>query len=43
MKYELWVAFIIASAVLTLIPGPSVMLITGRAITQGTKAAIIVL
>ena len=41
MNFELWVGFIIATAVLTLIPGPSVMLITGRAITQGTRAAII--
>lgn len=41
MNFELWVAFIIASAVMTLIPGPSVMLITGRAITQGTRAALI--
>lgn len=41
MNFELWIAFVIATAVLTLIPGPSVMLITGRAISLGTKAAII--
>lgn len=41
MNFELWIAFAIATAILTLIPGPSVMLITGRAITLGTKAALI--
>ena len=41
MNYELWITFIIASAILTLIPGPSVMLITGRALTHGTNAAIL--
>lgn len=41
MNFDLWIAFIAATAILTLIPGPSVMLITGRAITQGTNAAIL--
>ncbi|MDG1709524.1 MAG: LysE family translocator [Emcibacteraceae bacterium] len=41
MNYELWITFIIASAILTLIPGPSVMLITGRALTHGTNAALL--
>ena len=41
MNFELWIAFIVASTILTLLPGPSVMLITGRAISQGPKAAIL--
>ena len=40
MNFELWIAFIVASTILNLIPGPSVLLITARAMTQGTRAAL---
>lgn len=40
MKLEIWLAFIAANAVLTLIPGPSVLLIISQAITRGKKVAL---
>ena len=39
MSIETWLAFVIASAVLTLIPGPCVLLLIGQSLTQGVKAA----
>jgi len=40
MSIEMWFAFVVASAVLTLIPGPCVILIVSQAITRGMSAAI---
>lgn len=40
MKLEIWLAFIAANAVLTLIPGPSVLLVVSQAITRGKKVAL---
>lgn len=40
MKPEIWLAFIAATALLTLIPGPSVLLIISQAITRGKKVAL---
>lgn len=41
MSVEMWLAFVAACAVLTLIPGPSVLLVTGQALTRGTSAAFL--
>lgn len=40
MSYETWVAYLIANVVLTLIPGPSVMLVVSLALTRGLKSAL---
>lgn len=42
MSLEPWLAFVAACIVLTLIPGPSVMLVVGQAITKGKRAALLV-
>lgn len=39
MSFETWLAFVIASVVVTLIPGPCVLLLIGQSLTQGVKAA----
>ena len=43
MNFETWVTYIVACAVLSAIPGPSVLLITGQALTKGLRAAFICL
>jgi len=40
MAFDLWLAFTLACIVLTLIPGPSVLLVIGQSITRGKKAAL---
>lgn len=40
MAFENWVAFTLASIVLTLIPGPSVLLVISQALTRGKRAAM---
>ena len=40
MSIEVWLAFIVASSVLTLIPGPCVLLVVSQALTRGMPAAI---
>ena len=39
MNFELWLAFVAAYTVISLIPGPSVLLVTGIALSRGGKAA----
>ncbi len=41
MSFEIWLAFILANAVVTLIPGPSVLLVVGQALTRGTKSGLL--
>jgi threonine/homoserine/homoserine lactone efflux protein len=43
MNFETWITYVIACAVLSIIPGPSVLLITGQALTKGLRAAFICL
>lgn len=40
MAFDLWLAFTLASILLTLIPGPSVLLVISQSITKGKKAAL---
>ena len=40
MTVETWIAFTTACIVLTLIPGPSVLLVIGQSITRGKRAAM---
>ena len=41
MTFETWTAFVIANIVLTLIPGPSVLLVISQALTKGKNAAML--
>ncbi|MBL4757119.1 MAG: LysE family translocator [Rhizobiales bacterium] len=40
MSFEIWLTFTFASIVVTLIPGPSVLLVISQALTKGTSAAM---
>lgn len=40
MSFEIWVAFVAASAILLIIPGPTVLLVVSYAIGQGWRAAL---
>lgn len=40
MTLETWIAFAIASQILLIVPGPTVMLIVGYGLTQGARAAL---
>ena len=40
MSIEVWLAFVIASSVLTLIPGPCVLLVVSQALTRGMSSAL---
>jgi threonine/homoserine/homoserine lactone efflux protein len=40
MSFETWLAFTIACVVLTIIPGPSVMLVIAQSLTRGKSAAM---
>lgn len=39
MSFEVWIAFVAACAVLTLIPGPCVLLLIGQSLSRGLRAA----
>ena len=39
MSVDLWLAYVAAFAILSIIPGPSVLLVVGQALSQGTTAA----
>ena len=41
MSFDVWLAFIIASAVLTLIPGPCVLLVVSQALTKGMRSSLL--
>lgn len=41
MHLETWLAYALASFVLCVIPGPSVLLITGQALSKGMRSALI--
>ena len=40
MAWELWLAFVAASAVVLLIPGPTVLLVVSYALGQGRRSAL---
>ena len=39
MPFENWIAYVIAYAVISIIPGPSVFMVIGQSLSRGTKAA----
>lgn len=41
MKFELWIAFVATYSVISLMPGPSVFMVVGQSLTNGTKAAFL--
>ncbi len=43
MNFELWLAFIVAYSIISIIPGPSVFVVTGMALTRGLRAAFLCL
>jgi len=40
MTLEIWLAFVVANSILTIIPGPSVLLVISQALTRGMSAAL---
>lgn len=40
MPFENWIAYIIAYAVISVIPGPSVFMVIGQSLTRGVRAAM---
>lgn len=40
MPFENWIAYVIAYAVISIIPGPSVFMVIGQALSRGTRAAM---
>ena len=40
MTFETWIAFVIASSVLLMIPGPTILLVMSYAISKGRSVAI---
>lgn len=43
MNFETWLAYVFACTVLSIIPGPSVLLVTGQTLTKGLKGAVVCL
>lgn len=41
MNFELWLAFVATYTVISIIPGPSVLMVTGQALSRGSKAAFL--
>lgn len=41
MELELWLAFVATYTVISIIPGPSVLVVTGLALSRGTRAAFL--
>lgn len=41
MELQLWLAFVATYTVISIIPGPSVLLVTGLALSRGTRAAFL--
>jgi len=41
MSFEVWLAFVVASSILTLIPGPCVLLVVSQALTKGMSSAFL--
>ena len=40
MQFESWIAYVIAYAVISIIPGPSVLMVIGQALSRGKRAAM---
>lgn len=40
MPIENWIAYVVAYAVISIIPGPSVLLVIGQSLSRGTRAAM---
>ena len=39
MLFENWITYVIAYAVISIIPGPSVFMVIGQSLSRGTRAA----
>lgn len=40
MQFDIWLTFVVSAAVLTLIPGPSVLMVVGQALSHGRPTAL---
>ena len=40
MAFEAWLAYVIAYAVVSIIPGPSVFMVIGQTLSRGGRAAL---
>ena len=40
MSIEMWVAFVIAASIVLVIPGPTILLVIGQAVTHGLRAVV---
>lgn len=40
MPLDIWIAYVVAYLVISLIPGPSVLLVIGQSLSRGTRAAL---
>jgi len=41
LELELWLTFVVTYTVISIVPGPSVLMVTGLALSQGAKAAFL--
>ena len=41
MDFSLWIAFVVTYGVISILPGPSVFMVTGVALTRGLRAAFV--
>lgn len=41
MNMETWLAFVLTFTVISLVPGPSVLMVTGQALARGSRAAFV--
>ncbi|MBT8155421.1 LysE family translocator [Epibacterium ulvae] len=41
MSFDVWLAYVVATAVISLLPGPSVMMVVGQSLAKGRKAALL--
>ncbi|KGJ95858.1 LysE family translocator [Thalassotalea sp. ND16A] len=41
MNFDIWIAFIVATAIVTLLPGPTMLLVMAHAMISGSKKTLI--
>lgn len=41
MSFEIWLTYVVATAVISLLPGPSVLMVVGQSLANGRRAALV--
>ncbi len=41
MSFEVWLTYVVATAVISLLPGPSVLMVVGQSLANGRRAALV--